>query len=229
MSSNPTPIASTTTTTSATAPGTAAPAPTLPPSPTAELAAPAPPRLDSFTPIHKGLRRSLLETALLLARTDFESSAETAAAHDATTGCLGYLRDHAEHEDRHVIPRLAELDAALAAALEAEHPRLERAALAVDTLWPRITAAPSGPARAAVGRELVRRFQTFVAQQLQHMDREEREVTAVLWAGMTDAEIGAISGRIVAEIAPARMAEFMELILPALSRPEREAMSRRGG
>jgi len=173
------------------------------------------------------MRRSLFETALLLARTDFGSPAETAAAEEATTTCLGYLREHAEHEDRHVIPRLAELDAALAAALEVDHPRLERAAIAIDTLWPRIGAAASGPARAALGRELVRRFQAFVAQQLQHMDREEREVMAVLWAGMTDAEIGAISGRIIADIPPARMAELMALILPALSRPEREAMTRR--
>ena len=78
-----------------------------------------------------------------------------------------------------------------------------------------------------LGRELVRRFQTFVAQQLQHMDREEREVMAVLWAGLTDAEIGAISGRIVADIPQPRLAELMALILPALSAPEREAMTRR--
>ncbi|HEY8926927.1 MAG TPA: hemerythrin domain-containing protein [Polyangia bacterium] len=204
-----------------------APAPAIPAPSTLELAVQAPARLDSFTPIHKGMRRSLFETALLLARTDFESTAETAAAEEATTTCLGYLREHAEHEDRHVIPRLAELDAALAAALEIEHPQLERAALAVDTLWPRIAAAPSGSARAALGRELVRRFQTFVAQQLQHMDREEREVMAVMWAGLTDAELGAISGRIVADIPPARMSEMMALILPALSGPERDAMTRR--
>jgi len=123
---NPTPI-----TTPATSLGPNAAGPTPAPS-TLELAAQAPARLDSFTPIHKGMRRSLFETALLLARTDFGSPAETAAAEEATTTCLGYLREHAEHEDRHVIPRLAELDAALAAALEIDHPRLERAALAQD-------------------------------------------------------------------------------------------------
>jgi len=35
-----------------------------------------------------------------------------------------------------------------------------------------------------------------------------------------------VSARIVACIGPAKMAEFGELMFPALSRPEREAMQR---
>ena len=59
------------------------------------------PRPDLITPIHKGLRRALFDTALALARTDFTAEAEVAAAQEAVATCFEYLREHAEHEDRH--------------------------------------------------------------------------------------------------------------------------------
>jgi len=80
--------------------------------------------------------------------------------------------------------------------------------------------------RVKLGSEVRRRFHFFVAQQLEHLDREANEVTQVLWANLGDADLIAITGRIVASIPPARMAEWMELMLPALSRPEREALAR---
>ena len=87
---------------------------------------------------------------------------ETAAAEKLVAECLGFLREHAEHEDRHVLPEIARLAPELAAAMAEEHPELERAAIAVDSLWPRL--APLGPEeRQAMGGELQRRFQALVA------------------------------------------------------------------
>jgi len=74
-------------------------------------------RLDVFTPIHKGLRRTLFETAIAIGRTDFASPAETEAAEKLVTDCLTYLREHAEHEDRHVVPEIARLAPELASTL----------------------------------------------------------------------------------------------------------------
>lgn len=186
----------------------------------------SPPRHEPFLPIHKGLRRALFETSVQLARTDFAAPGETADAERAVETCFHFLREHAEHEDRHVVPIVAGLNPSVGEALIAAHPRLERAAIAVDSLWPRLVAADP-TARAALGRELVRRFQIFVAQQLEHMDYEERDVTQLLWARLSDPEIIAIGGRIVASIEPVRMGEWMALVLPSLNQPEREAMSRR--
>lgn len=190
---------------------------------TAPAVAPAV-RYEPFTPIHKAVRRTLFETAMLLGRTDFASPAETASAERAVAACFGLLREHAEHEDRHVVPVVAGFDPALGQALTIDHPRLERSAIAVDSLWPRLVHA-DGPSRVKLGGELRRRFHSFVAMQLEHMNREENEVTEVLWANLSDADLMAISGRIVASIPPARMAEWVDLMLPVLSRPEREAMA----
>lgn len=184
-------------------------------------------RLDLFTPIHKGLRRTLFETAIALGRTDFSSPDETAAAETLAGECLTYLREHAEHEDRHVVPEIARLAPELAATMAEEHPALERAAIAVDSLWPRF--APLGPdERLAMGAELARRFQALVAMQLRHMEREEREVNAVFWAGMADGELLALNSRIVGSIPPARLVNFLSRVLmPALSAPERAAVAAR--
>ena len=184
-------------------------------------------RLDVFTPIHKGLRRNLFETAIALGRTDFTSVVETEAAEKLVTECLTYLREHAEHEDRHVVPEIARLAPELAATLAEEHPELERAAIAIDSLWSRF--APLGPEeRMAMGAELARRFQALVATQLRHMDREEREVNAVFWAHLDDRDLGALTRRIVVSIPPARVLRWrQEVLVPAWSAKEIAAAAAR--
>ena len=183
-------------------------------------------RFDMFTPIHKALRRSLFETALTLGRTNFASPDEAAAAERLVADCMEFMREHAAHEDRHALPEIARLDPGLAAILSSGHPELERAAIAVESLWPRLAALPATAAaeRQALGGELMRRFHAFVADEVVHMDREERELNALLWSRLTDADIMAISTRITTSISPERMRTWGELLLPALNGPEREAM-----
>jgi hypothetical protein len=180
-------------------------------------------RLDSFAPIHKAFRRQLFETAVALARADFASEEETAAAAQAVETCFGYLREHAEHEDRHVMPIVTNLAPGLAEELAGEHVALERAMLDIGCLFPKLATLASSQ-RLALGAELGRRFHTFVADQLLHMGREEREVNAVLWAHLDDAAIAGITARIIADIGPARMAEMVPIILPALNPSERAKM-----
>ena len=181
-------------------------------------------RVDPLTPIHKGLRRALFETAMALARTDFGAPGETAAAEQQLAACFGFLREHAEHEDRHTVPEVLARNRSLGETLELAHPRLERMAIEIDSLWPRF--APLAEAgRRALGGELIRRFQTFVAEQLLHMDLEERQVVPLLQASFSDQQLGAMSARIVASIPPPRMQEWGALLGPSLSEPERAAMA----
>jgi hypothetical protein len=78
-----------------------------------------------------------------------------------------------------------------------------------------------------MGAELTRRFHLLAADQLRHMDREEREVNAAFWARRSDQELAAVSARIVADIGPARMAEWGAIIGAAVNRAERQAIERR--
>ncbi|HVZ89769.1 MAG TPA: hemerythrin domain-containing protein [Polyangia bacterium] len=184
------------------------------------------PRLDIFMPIHHGLRRSLFETATLLARTDFAAAAESDAAEQLATSCLELLHDHADHEDQFVLPEVERFSPELAAALAQEHQDLEGAGDAIESLWPRLPTFDA-PARLALGGEIGRRFRMVVADQLLHMDREEREVNALFWARLSDPQIAALNDRIVTSIGPARMQVWNALVLPSLSRPLREAIEQR--
>ena len=184
-------------------------------------------RFDMFTPIHKALRRSLFETAIALGRTDF-AVRRTRPPPPSTRSptAWSFLREHAEHEDRQVLPEIARLAPELAAIIRDEPPR----AGAGRDRGRQPVAAAGGAAgrraeeRQALGGELLRRFHVFLADELLHMDREERELNALLWARLTDAEIMAISNRITSSISPERMRTWGELLMPALNGPEREAM-----
>ena len=63
----------------------------------------------------------------------------------------------------------------------------------------RLAAAPAGE-RPAMGREMFRRMTLLVADQLRHLEREEREGNATLWAYLPDAEIVALRARLQAEL-----------------------------
>ena len=191
-------------------------------------AAPPPVRRDIFTPIHKGMRRLLFESAMAIGRTDFGAPDEVAATETVLFNCLRFLEDHATHEDGHVMPVVARLAPDFAAAMAPEHPALERAAREIQWLWERLRPL-AGAARVALGGDIQRRFNAYVADQLRHMDKEEREVNAVLWAHLADSDLLAISGRIVADVGPARMREFGAVLSGALNRRELEVMERAAG
>jgi len=182
------------------------------------------PRHDMFTPIHKGLRRTMFETAMRLGRTDYGSLEDVAAAQRELVTCMTYLREHAEHEDRHVIPRLAEIAPELAAELEAAHPQLEHAALDIECMGQRLAALPPAE-REALGGELLRRFHGLIADQIRHMEREERQANAAFWAAMDDGEMAGISRTIVSTIEPARMDEWKVIFAASLSPRELAMMA----
>jgi hypothetical protein len=85
-------------------------------------------------------------------------------------------------------------------------------------------AGSTGLERVALGRRLHERLARLAAEHLVHMQREERDVNRSLWAHRTDEELRALHGRIVGSIPPERNAEWLGLILPALSLPERTAL-----
>lgn len=180
-------------------------------------------RVDLYTRIHKAIRRSLFETTIAVARIDFSSPDGLADAQAFLARCFGFLREHAEHEDRHTMVALARVAPLLAADLESEHVALEKATVAIELLLSRMAASPP-EARTQLATELLRSIYALVRDQLGHLDREEREANGALWTALTDDELMALEGAIVASVPAPRMAEWMELWLPTLSAPERAAM-----
>jgi hypothetical protein len=177
-------------------------------------------RVDLYGTVHKGLRAALFATARDVAATDFSQAPETAAAAAGVERLLAFLAEHAEHEDDAILPAIARVAPELQADLAAEHARVEGLGAELGRIAERLASA-SETERVSLGRRLHERMGLFVAEQLQHMAREEGQANRVLWAHFSDPELKEIEQRIVGAIPPARMAAWMELMLPAMNLAER--------
>ena len=185
-------------------------------------------RPELFLAVHKGIRAELFETARCIARSDFSVPAEAAAAEARVQRSFGFLEEHARHEEELVFSQIEEKAPVLCAELDNEHSRIDGLMLEITRLLARLAPAPEAE-RVALGRRLHAQFGCFLAEYLRHMEREESEANRVLWAHFGDEQLGAIQGRIIAGIEPARLSQWMELILPELNASERAALLAEAG
>jgi len=185
-------------------------------------------RLDLFLAVHKGIRAELFETTRLVARTDFSRLAEVQIAAARVQRTFGFLEEHAHHEDEAIFAELQRYAPELCAELQSEHSRIDGLMLEIVRLLARLQEAAAAE-RAALGRRLYALLGTFVAEYLRHMEREEGETNLRLWAHFSDEQLGAIQGRIIAAFEPARLAQWMELIVPELNATEREELLSKAG
>lgn len=180
-------------------------------------------RLDLYTPIHKAIRSALFEMAATLGRTAFAEPAEAAAAVVGLRQLFECLTEHAEHEDVVVLPELRHCAPELHAVLEDEHARLVGMQRELEQLLPRLAEA-GAEQRPAIGQRLQHALHRLIAAQLTHLVREEVEVNRALWAQFDDDGLRALHARIMTRIAPNRLTQWLRLMLPALSLPERQQL-----
>jgi hypothetical protein len=180
-------------------------------------------RVELYTTVHKGIRSALFEATAAVARTEFADAGEAASAGAAVRRTLAFLDEHAEHEDAVVMPELARICPELFAELTAEHARTHGLQREIEALAARLDGA-SEAERVALGVRLHERLARLVAEHLRHMAREETEGQRVLAANRSDAELRALHDRIVGRIAPARVPDWLALILPSAALSERAAI-----
>ncbi|BDG05298.1 hemerythrin domain-containing protein [Anaeromyxobacter oryzae] len=180
-------------------------------------------RVDLYGTVHKGIRGLLAGTAALAGRTDFARAEEAARAAAEVRRLLGFLDEHAHHEDTWVMPEVARIAPELHADLAADHVRTDGLHRELAGLAARVEGATEAE-RVSLGARIHERLWRLAAEHLRHMAREEADAQRVLWAHRTDEELGQLHGRLLASIPPARMAEWSAIILPALATRERAGM-----
>lgn len=185
-------------------------------------------RVDLYGPVHKGLRAALCDTATLLGRTDFEDRESCREVASSVARILRFLDEHAEHEDAVILPEIQRYSPELQAELRSDHARIEGLQAEAAALAARLASAAT-PERISLGARIHERLWLLVAEHARHMQSEETRANRILHANTTDEELLALQGRIVGSIAPARMAEWMEMILPALAPAERAALEQAAG
>jgi hypothetical protein len=187
------------------------------PAPPAAPAAAA--RFDIYAGIHRALRLFMTDTLVRLGRVDTGDSEETAATLSQLVALLAMCRAHVEHENRFIHAAIEARSPGASTRVAEDHVgHLEHIA-ALEAEAATLRAAPS-PAAAL---RLYRHLALFVAENFEHMQREETVHNQALWAAYTDAEIMAVEHAIVSSHPPEEIAQVLRWMAPALPPAERAA------
>jgi hypothetical protein len=144
-------------------------------------------RPDPYTPVHKMQRARLFRLTISAGTTDPSDDDARRAVCGAVRAVIDEITAHGHHEERFVHPLLALHAPEIAADLERAHRELDErmAALASSSL----DYAGAPPADA---NDLHRSISAFTSAYLAHLDVEERTALPVLWARLSDEDLGAV-------------------------------------
>lgn len=179
------------------------------------LAVNNPPRFDLYAFIHKALREQMSYALGQLGRADVGQPEPL----DAVAQLLDTLRAHLRHENDFIHT-----------AIEARQPGGARDTAddhadhldAIDQLGQELLALRQAPPAEQPLRmqRLYRHLAAFIGENLVHMQVEESQNNARLWALYSDAELLAIHERLVGSISPAEMATSLQWMAAALNDSE---------
>ena len=180
-------------------------------------------RHEMYRPIHKALRHMMFSTAHKLGIADFRDDAEARAAIASLGRTINLLVVHAEHEENYIHPDLEKRAPGFIASYETDHQNDDKVYAELRRLGQEADSA-SGDQKVALGVEMYDRFNGFVGDYLGHLVGEETELQQALWNNFSDEELGAMEGRIMANVPPDLMAEFLPEICAALNADELTGM-----
>jgi len=175
-------------------------------------------RYDIYAFIHKGLRAFMAHTLVRVGRLDANDPDEVAEVGTEVQALLDICRSHLEHENDFVHAAMQARAPGSCARIADEH---EHHLEAIAELQWLLGGAPGNPEGT---RALYRGLAAFVAENFEHMQREETEHNAVLWVHYSDAEILGIEHRLVASLAPEEAQLSMRWMLPHMNPAERAVM-----
>lgn len=182
-----------------------------------------PTRLDPYGAVHKGIRAAHMRCLVAIGATSPASDADILRLAGEIADHLAMCQTHLDDENDVLHTALETRRPGASAHAAEDHDDHQQSFKELHALLSRlVSAAPD--ARAAVLADLYRRFGRFVADDLLHMDHEEHVLLPDLQAAFSDAELRDLEGRIVAAIAPDKMAMFLDAMLDALPQADGAAM-----
>lgn len=170
--------------------------------------------------IHKALRLGHCRMLAELGAHDYSNAGETAALLQKLRGLIGLGRSHLEGENREIHAALEARQPGITAYAAAEHAAHEQAFAELESLIRAVEVAIP-ERRPLAGQALYQRYGLCAAADMEQMYLEETEVLSALHSAFSDAELMAIEARMLAGIAPDKMAAYTALLMPALSPAER--------
>ena len=192
----------------------------LPAAPTGEGAG----RMDLYVSIHKALRSFMSDTLTRVGRIDVADRADRDVALGQLDELLGLCLDHLRHENEFVHTAIEARQPAGCRRIAEEHGEHAESIAALQGEAAALRDA-SGAGAERLALRLYRHLALFVAENFQHMHIEETVHNALLWQHYSDAELGALHGRLMASIAPQEHLLVARWMLPASTPAERAAVA----
>jgi hypothetical protein len=181
-------------------------------------------RAEIFVNVHKGLRRGLWGLALKIGELDWDDEAEVESAGHEFENMLLFLREHSANEDEIQFSFLEERAPGATRIEQEEHRELEYRLDLLEKHWYQLLRESQ---RQQVGYQFYLEYNQFLSSYLDHMDREERELTEAFYRHCTDPEIDEAFKQIVARTSPQDMNVMLSYMIPAMNPAERvEFMSK---
>lgn len=177
-------------------------------------------RFDIYRPIHKALRACMSETLQRVGNADGADESEVAATLKQVRELTAFCGMHMKKENTFVHPAMEARRPGSSGYIAADHEHHEFALDKIERLV-REAEQAHGEERDIALLQLYRFLAVFIAENLTHMNAEESDNNAVLWATHTDGELVAIEQSIVGSLQPEEKAIGMRWMLPALSHGER--------
>lgn len=180
-------------------------------------------RFDIYHRIHKALRACMADTLLWVGRLDCADPRDVGAAMAQVRSIAVFCASHLDHEDDFVHPALEARQPGAARQTEHEHGHHAATCAHLAALADAVAAA-HGAAVPAAAHQLYRALALFLADSIIHMDMEETDNNAVLWAGHSDDQLIAIEHAIVASLTDEERATTMRWMIPSMTPTERLAL-----
>jgi len=177
-------------------------------------------RVDLYATIHKALRLFMADTLARVGWLDAADTAEVAVTLGQVNALLEACRAHVAKENKFLHTAIEARHPGGSERIAAEHVQHLDAIAALEAEAAALRALPTAPAAQRLYRHLAR----FIADNFEHMEVEEAQHNAALWAAYSDAELQEVHQRILAALEPDEMTQILRWMVPAMTPAERAEM-----
>ena len=178
--------------------------------------------LDLYKGIHKGIRSELFALVLEAGRLDPADDCSIAAFGEQLRSVAHLLEHHAQTEDRHIEPVVAEHIPFLAEKIADDHGSFEHRFAGFVDLADEVRAT-AGSRRDGV-HELYLELAAFTSSYLAHQDLEERVINPMLEDAIGVDGMVQIHGAIIGTMEPQELIAGLAVMLPAMNIDDRSEL-----
>jgi hemerythrin-like domain-containing protein len=180
-------------------------------------------RIDLFGPIHKAIRCALADLLSQMGATSFANPAAATRIAEHLEEVTDLCEDHRGHEERHLLPAVADRLQGSLAGIHAAHLTQPVVVAELRALADRLRTT-GDEQRQVVGRTLYLHFSTFAAELLLHMAEEEQVLQPLLEKLFSDDELRAIHGKLLGSLTIAERLRATPWMIRGTNAVERAAL-----